>query len=452
MTLLEKLIGKIKIKWIAILIALIFSVHGLACIIGFFVLPFLNYSAANRIPFLFCWIYTVIATFVMVFEMCRNELKTNQKEIDAYKKDKVVYIVGRSGTSICLMGSFLLAFLVKNDFLSLSVSATIGICVLGLLLFAVLIALLSRYKDNYKKMVKDTFSALRIFFITVFSSLLLCFGLIMYENENVPMQYSRFLIAFGAIVLLLGGLYLVCKTFLSLKMFDERSNGLAKSIMLFLGIGVFGAVIIRYVLVDKTMQEIITSIFASVLGGTITLVGVAWTIKKGDADRQSDLKRLEEERKEEERKKYRPFLNFYDGPYRGNFTIIEAYRWLKETNDISKNKTTEFKYGYKIPDCAFANTDFSNFYVGGIKINDYITSFESIRYAKKGTYFLLNFYDGKIYLKEPLKTISVIVEDMLQNLYELKLEYSFDATTDDVVISGNWPTVFMNNFHSSDFI
>ena len=104
MTLLEKLIGKIKIKWIAILIALIFSVHGLACIIGFFVLPFLNYSAANRIPFLFCWIYTVIATFVMVFEMCRNELKTNQKEIDAYKKDKVVYIVGRSGTSICLMG------------------------------------------------------------------------------------------------------------------------------------------------------------------------------------------------------------------------------------------------------------------------------------------------------------------------------------------------------------
>ena len=52
------------------------------------------------------------------------------------------------------------------------------------------------------------------------------------------------------------------------------------------------------------LQSIITTMVAAVLGGALTLAGVAWTIKKSDKDRR-----------EEERKKCKPFLialNYYD--------------------------------------------------------------------------------------------------------------------------------------------
>ena len=50
------------------------------------------------------------------------------------------------------------------------------------------------------------------------------------------------------------------------------------------------------------------SVYAAVLGGGITLAGVAWTIKDANDKRQEDLKRIQDERKEEERKKYIPYI------------------------------------------------------------------------------------------------------------------------------------------------
>lgn len=75
---------------------------------------------------------------------------------------------------------------------------------------------------------------------------------------------------------------------------------------LLLGIGL--TIYLIYIIPDVHLQTIVLTIVASVLGGLIALVGVAWTIRHTNATRQEDLMRIERERKEEERKKHIPYI------------------------------------------------------------------------------------------------------------------------------------------------
>ena len=279
MSLLEKWIEKIKVKWLQKAIASMLSIMIFICMIGFFALPFIKYSESSKIIFLCFWIFCTAIFSAFAFAFYKYDFRNNKKEIEEYEKDKVVYLVGRIGIAIYFVGILLLIFLVRNNFLSLSTTATIGFCVMGLLLLGIVITLLTQYKNNYKKMAKDTIKFLYAFFVIVFCSVLLFTGVMIHENDNYPEHFSQFLICFGAFPLLLVGIYFACKMFLSKKMFNEKSDGLPISIVLFIAIGVITCIILKYVVSDTEMQQIMTTIFAAILGGAITLLGVAWTIK-----------------------------------------------------------------------------------------------------------------------------------------------------------------------------
>ena len=75
-----------------------------------------------------------------------------------------------------------------------------------------------------------------------------------------------------------------------------------------LGIGL--TVYLIYIIPNSSLQEILIPIISAVYGGLLTLVGVAWTIKSNNKDRKADLERIENERKEEERKKAKPLFTF----------------------------------------------------------------------------------------------------------------------------------------------
>ena len=72
---------------------------------------------------------------------------------------------------------------------------------------------------------------------------------------------------------------------------------------LFFFIGIIISFILRYAINDCELRATLTTVMSGVLGGAITLAGVAWTIKDSNTKRQEDLERIEKERKEDERKK-----------------------------------------------------------------------------------------------------------------------------------------------------
>lgn len=77
------------------------------------------------------------------------------------------------------------------------------------------------------------------------------------------------------------------------------------------------------------------SVYAAVIGGALTLAGVAWTIKDTNDKRKEDLQRIEVERKEEERKKNIPYLMLANGSVTPNIARIT------ETNNLNFSKPTD---------------------------------------------------------------------------------------------------------------
>lgn len=194
------------------------------------------------------------------------------------------------------------------------------------------------------------------------------------------------------------------------------------------------------------------SVYAAVIGGALTLVGVAWTIKDGNDKRKEDLQRIEQERKEDDRRKYRPIMHVFVGPYSGLKTDINVMKWLKNTEHISREATEKLKVPNKIRSCYFGNTEFSNVYVWGIKLNGNITNFDSIRYIKKDSYFYLDFSDKPIYTEKTIETISLIIEDVLENLYELPLDFAYSKEFEWFTIVGNNPSFYIGKVDKGNII
>ena len=56
-------------------------------------------------------------------------------------------------------------------------------------------------------------------------------------------------------------------------------------------VGIALTVYLIYIIPNESLQQIVIPIVAAVYGGLLTLVGVAWTIKKSDRDRKEEEKR-----------------------------------------------------------------------------------------------------------------------------------------------------------------
>ena len=86
------------------------------------------------------------------------------------------------------------------------------------------------------------------------------------------------------------------------------------------------------------LLSVVLAIVAAVYGGMMTLVGVAWTIKKGDKDRKDDMQRIEQERQEEERRKYRPVFSVVGKNADPQKRISIDLSTVENINKITTNK------------------------------------------------------------------------------------------------------------------
>lgn len=105
------------------------------------------------------------------------------------------------------------------------------------------------------------------------------------------------------IVLIIINISSMVKTFLS------KDSALKKLLPFDIIVPLVIGICLLWLLEDEKLQDIATTIVASHFGGFLTLVGVAWTIKRQDEIRKEDIAKREEERKQEEIAKAKPFFS-----------------------------------------------------------------------------------------------------------------------------------------------
>ena len=160
-------------------------------------------------------------------------------------------------------------------------------------------------------------------------------------------------------------------------------------------------------------------VYAAVVGGGLTLVGVAWTIQKNKDEHNSELKRLEKERQEDEIKKYKPIFNLLAGATELHPIFIDE---LRESDTFSV--TNEVGEEYYLTDFAFSNTDFTSFYFKGIRINNetLLCKDNDLFIEKLGEYGFFS-QNKTFFYADKINDLYLILEDLLENQYSAKLKW-----------------------------
>ena len=419
---------KVPNKVIAVLLAILLDVSYMGLFFGFFVMPFISYSSLTlKIVFSILWGMSCAVWIISLIDDWKNQSKD----------DKWSTAIGL----FCFIVFFGLCF-VNNNYYHLGKWWQIAI-VCAMLLLA--IAAVYKFIKELIKNPKDTLAALLMGVLLVFGFLCILGS----SLDALEMTERKWLLIIGSFCVVRPLLALMIAYILGIskpKKVMEYGSLVIFCILVLIGV----SYIISFLNPKIDGYQTFVTLLASLLGGGLTLVGVAWTIKDGNDKRQKELERIEKERKEEDRKKYRPFVNVYAGYNLQGLPATDPIRvtdWLKNTDKISNIQTEKLNIANNIRDCCFANTDFSDFYVWGIKIDDSMTDFKSYRYIRKERYFQLSF-TGPIYTEKPIKTLSLILEDMLGNFYELKLDFSFNSIYKQIVVSGNGHTVFIRDVKS----
>ena len=239
--------------------------------------------------------FLLFFSFVSSTEMIWNEEKGQQTQ-STFWKWRVFYVL------FFLFATYLVLRYFNNTIwgtLGYSTVAIFGaIVVYGI--FCVL-KVRNRFFNNEK---------LFMIFIAV-TSLILLFGLVLLDAGS---PHGELLLKIA-----IGLYYLLFATIIIFKAITyQRPNKRHQVVLLMAYILIFMVILISFPFYvnwcgmrDENF-ETFTAVYSAVIGGGLTLVGVAWTIRNGDEDRKADRMQVEADRKEEERKKLTPYVKIVD--------------------------------------------------------------------------------------------------------------------------------------------
>lgn len=230
---------------------------------------------------------------------------------------------------------------------------------------------------------------------------------------------------FGGFILLIV-LYNLTMSFLSSTKKDALQRvGLLQDFVVGLGLTIYLIYIISgkqveingVVTVDDSLRDIITTIVAAVYGGLLALIGVAWTIRKGDKDRKEDLMRIEKERKEEDRRKYSPVFSVVNKNIDMKKCVIIA---LDDVENIDKIVIqSDDTDNIRLQPICIENSSKVEFYVYGFLFDDEFYAAPEKFLIKKDYYFVVHFLKALRFARN--YEISLCIEDLIENKYSVKL-------------------------------
>lgn len=182
-------------------------------------------------------------------------------------------------------------------------------------------------------------------------------------------------------------------------------------------VGIGMSIWLIYLIPDSDLQTIAMTMVAAAYGGLFTLVGVAWTIRKGDKDRKEDLQRLENERKEEERRKYSPVFSVVNKNIDMKKCVIIA---LDDVENIDKIVIqSDDSDNIRLQPIYIENSSKVEFYVYGFLFDDEFYAAPEKFLIKKDYYFVVHFPKALKFARN--YEISLCIEDLIENKYSVKL-------------------------------
>ena len=212
--------------------------------------------------------------------------------------------------------------------------------------------------------------------------------------------------------------------FFVLKIKDKENRIIDYLIIFYFLLGAGIIIYLIYSIPNEVIQEIITAIVASLYGGLLTLTGVLWTIKNSEKKYQNDIILNN-----------KPLI-FILNPHEQKNKIESLINF-----DSDKIVMDSFSCGddYVIRNFFLENGDYSYCSIKGILINgkDKIL-LSNAHLIKKNTRYYVNFNELAFKYAGPIKTISVILYDVLENCYLWEIDFSIEKIS-------KIKTIYFNN-------
>ena len=178
---------------------------------------------------------------------------------------------------------------------------------------------------------------------------------------------------------------------------------------------------------SETAFETFVSVYAAVLGGGITLAGVAWTIKDTHDKSKEDIKRIENEQKEEERKRNIPYIKSVLNVLCDENEIVTIKNKYDYNNPEHRTAFTDNNvYSIQIGEFGVKNISDTNIIFYGICINDEYYRFEGFVLEKNKNCKITINNSNWITSPKQLSSIKLIVRDMIGNNYSILCKFSLN--------------------------
>ena len=174
---------------------------------------------------------------------------------------------------------------------------------------------------------------------------------------------------------------------------------------------------------DEQSFSIFIPVYSYVVGGMLTLGGVAWTIRKSEIDKKLD-----------DIKRSKPVVFVYDKDIIEELgdKVIERTMFSKQLNG-SLEKALGNEKAFVLPEFVLSNSDYSHVAVKGFKINDDYHLFDIVQVLPKNTTVRLK-NDFRFRFDEEIKHVSILLQDMMDYDYELEANFTITDGRLDVKI------------------
>ena len=387
--------GKLLLRLFLVLLTIVSS-------IAFLTVPFLNNVLTNTVA---QWIWfpatLVLAFFVIMY--CKKE-KTPSNE------PPVIDFLGKWG-AIVVAFSFLSVFVFNYydiDFVWKWIIAGVVAVYAPCFFFSQLAFDLShnqRSSDEKQKASLNTCKNIVLYWLFDL------FYLSIVNDWLVPM----FVVGIMALIIV------------AINLSDAFLNG-AKSLRFFIALelvlSLVASVFLIYKIPNCTVQNIVLTISSALIGGILTLLGVAWTIKDTNDKRKEDLQRIESDRKEEDRKKNIPYLMLANEIATSNVASVAETKALDFTKeaDIAKIQNDTY-YVIKFDPFTVKNVSDSNVVLKGLFFNDRYHPFKHRTLVDKGGVCQIQVGINHWFaFPQKINTTKLLVQDILSNEYVVECQ------------------------------